>query len=78
MTPDEIDDVVSRVSRPMCEKTWIHGTPKYAADVLQQYVDAGATWVSVIDLLPPVLEPEDAQGALSRSIEVCRHLKEPT
>jgi hypothetical protein len=31
--------------------------------------------MSVIDILPTVLEPEDAQKSLGRSIEVCRHLK---
>jgi phthiodiolone/phenolphthiodiolone dimycocerosates ketoreductase len=75
MSKEEIDDILSRVSREMSEKTWLFGAPAQVADTLQQYVDAGATWVSIIDLLPPVLEPSDAQNALGRSIEVCRHLK---
>ena len=43
----------------------------------QGFVDAGATQVSVIDILPMALMPVEEQlTALSRSIEVCRILKE--
>jgi len=75
LTKAEIDDTLSRVTRPMSEKTWVYGNPKQVAGTLQEYVDAGATWMSVIDILPTVLEPADAQNALGRSIEVCSYLK---
>ena len=51
-------------------------SPEKVAANLQAYVDAGATWVSVIDILPTVLDPEDAPRALPRTLEVCRVLKE--
>ena len=76
ITDGEIRNALSKVSRPMSEKTWLYGTPKKVAADLQAYVDAGATWVSVIDILPTVLEPEDAQRALGRTLEVCRLLKQ--
>jgi phthiodiolone/phenolphthiodiolone dimycocerosates ketoreductase len=75
MSEGEIDEILGRVTREISEKTWLYGAPKQVAETLAEYVDAGATWVSIIDLLPPVLEPADAQNALGRSIEVCRQLK---
>jgi phthiodiolone/phenolphthiodiolone dimycocerosates ketoreductase len=75
LSREEVDETLRRVTREMSEKTWVYGAPSQVSDTLQQYVDAGATWMSVIDILPTVLEPADAQRALGRSIEVCRHLK---
>jgi alkanesulfonate monooxygenase SsuD/methylene tetrahydromethanopterin reductase-like flavin-dependent oxidoreductase (luciferase family) len=68
-------EMVGRTTREQSEKTWIHGTPDSVASQLQAYADAGATWIGVLDLLPFVLEIDDAQAALPRSLEVCRHLK---
>lgn len=73
----EADEMIARVTRPMSEKTWIYGTPQKVAEDLQAYVDAGVTWIGVVDILPMVLPPEDAAGALSRSLQVCRLLKGP-
>lgn len=76
MTKEEFEDVVSRTTREMAEKSAIYGTPKQVAEGLQQYVDAGCTWMSVCDILPFALEPDDAEHSLPRSVEVCRHLKQ--
>ena len=75
ITDAEIADALGKVTREMSEKTWLYGTPDEVASDLQAYVDAGATWVSVIDILPTVLEPDDAQNALGRTLEVCSLLK---
>lgn len=69
--------MLSGVTREVTEKAWLYGTPKHVGDTLRDYTDAGATWISIIDLLPPVLQPADAQTALTRSIEVCQTLKAP-
>jgi phthiodiolone/phenolphthiodiolone dimycocerosates ketoreductase len=76
ISESEIQAALAKVTRAMSEKTWLYGTPEKVAANLQAYVDAGATWVSVIDILPTVLDPEDAPRALPRTLEVCRVLKE--
>lgn len=76
MSQQQIDDVVARGTREMSEKSWIYGTPRQVAAELQRYVDAGATWINVIDALPMVLPLEELPAALPRSIEVCRLLKQ--
>lgn len=73
----DVDEMLSGVTREVTEKAWLYGTPKHVGDTLRDYTDAGATWISIIDLLPPVLQPADAQTALTRSIEVCQTLKAP-
>jgi len=73
--PAEVQQMISRVTRTMSEKSWIYGTPKKVAADLRAYVDAGATWVVVIDMLPCLLEAAESMTAVQRSIEVCRLLK---
>ena len=73
--PAEVQQMISRVTRTMSEKSWIYGTPKKVAADLKAYVDAGATWVVVIDMLPCLLEAAESMTAVQRSIEVCRLLK---
>ncbi|MEA2167462.1 MAG: phthiodiolone/phenolphthiodiolone dimycocerosates ketoreductase [Solirubrobacteraceae bacterium] len=75
VTEEESADVLARTPRAMVEKSFSHGTPAEVAADIQGYVDAGCTYVSVCDVLPICLEPEDAQGAIARSIDVCGRLK---
>jgi phthiodiolone/phenolphthiodiolone dimycocerosates ketoreductase len=75
VSAEEADDVVARVPREMTEKSYIAGTPQQAAAQLQDYVDAGATWMCIIDVLPFVLPPEEIPAALGRSLEVAAALK---
>ena len=42
---------------------------------MRAFVDAGVTWTGVLDVMPSLLEPEEAATAISRSIEVCAALK---
>ena len=72
----EAEDMISRATRKHVEKSVAYGTPKQVAEQIQAYVDAGVTWVGVNDILPSVLEPEDAMNAFQRTIEVCRLLKQ--
>jgi phthiodiolone/phenolphthiodiolone dimycocerosates ketoreductase len=71
----ERDEVLSRVTREMSEKSWIFGTPEQVAAQLQPYVEAGACFINLADTLPFVLEPDDAQQSVARTIEVARILK---
>jgi phthiodiolone/phenolphthiodiolone dimycocerosates ketoreductase len=75
-------EITSRVTPEMNELAWFRGTPKKVAGELQAYIDAGATWISIIDLLPSVLEPAEGEKAMGRALELAALLKgggqEPT
>jgi phthiodiolone/phenolphthiodiolone dimycocerosates ketoreductase len=70
-----VDDILSRVTREMFELTFIRGNAAEVADQIQPYVDAGATCIDYLEVLPMILAPEDAQAGLGRQLEVCRLLK---
>jgi phthiodiolone/phenolphthiodiolone dimycocerosates ketoreductase len=72
---DEVEELLSKVSEEMAARAFVHGSPESVAAQVQPYIDAGATWVSVCDMLPIALEPEDAQQGLARNIEICTRLK---
>jgi phthiodiolone/phenolphthiodiolone dimycocerosates ketoreductase len=72
MCQAEIDDIVARGTREMSEKTWFTGTAAEVAAQLTPYIDAGVTWINIIDALPMVLPVEEAGQGLARQIEVCR------
>lgn len=72
---EEVQEVLSKVSDEMSARAFVYGTPESVAAQVQPYVDAGATWVSVCDILPLALEPEDAQLGLARNLEICSRLK---
>jgi phthiodiolone/phenolphthiodiolone dimycocerosates ketoreductase len=74
-TDTEIEEFLDRITDEIVDRSYVKGTPEQVAAEVATYVDAGATWVSVCDLMPLVLEPEDAQLALGRNIEICRRLK---
>ena len=75
VTEAQSADVVARTTRAHCEAAFSHGTPAEVAAEVQGYVDAGCTYVSICDLLPLVLTPEDAMTAIGRSLEVCGRVK---
>ena len=75
MTSEEVDAITTKVSPKMSAMSSINGSPKEVATTLQDYIEAGATWVSMVDMMPLVLPQEEALTALGRSIEVCRLLK---
>jgi phthiodiolone/phenolphthiodiolone dimycocerosates ketoreductase len=75
MSLQEANEIVGRTTHAMADKSFVTGTPEKVAAFIQQYVDAGATWVSVNDFMPLALEPEEAMQAGGRAIEVARILK---
>jgi alkanesulfonate monooxygenase SsuD/methylene tetrahydromethanopterin reductase-like flavin-dependent oxidoreductase (luciferase family) len=60
----------------MVRKAFVCGTPKQVAATLAEHVEAGVTWVEVADMMPFVLEPQEAVAAVAHSIEVCHTLKQ--
>ena len=71
----EVEQVLGRVSHEMSARSWFHGSPKQVAGQIQEYVDAGANCVCLLDFGPALLPLEEAPSGLSRTIEIARHLK---
>lgn len=72
----EVDRILGRVSRRMVEITFLRGNTKEVAAQIQAYIDAGATHIDMMDTLPLVLDPMDAQAALGRQLAVCGIIKQ--
>jgi phthiodiolone/phenolphthiodiolone dimycocerosates ketoreductase len=72
----EAMEIVGRTTREQSERTWLYGTPEQVAEQLQPFVEAGVTSVCLLDILPFVLEVEDAMGAIARSIQASGRLKQ--
>ena len=72
----EVNRILSKVTDRMCELTMFRGNPAEVAEQIQPYIDAGANVIDVIDVMPMMLEPEDAQAGLIRQLEVCNHIKQ--
>jgi phthiodiolone/phenolphthiodiolone dimycocerosates ketoreductase len=72
----EAMEVVGRAKREHVEHSFVIGTSDEVAEKLVPFVEAGVTSVALLDILPFVEEIEDAMGAITRSIDVARGLKE--
>jgi phthiodiolone/phenolphthiodiolone dimycocerosates ketoreductase len=70
-----VDDILSRVTPKMIELSVIRGNAAEVAEQIQPYIDAGSTCVDVLDVLPLVLDPVDAQASLARQLDVCARIK---
>lgn len=75
LTDDEVSDILSRVTPAMSDRAWIRGTPARVSDQLQAFVDAGATWISAIDMMPSILDVEDGAMAVTRTFDIAGRLK---
>ncbi|MGH3556324.1 MAG: LLM class flavin-dependent oxidoreductase [Mycobacterium sp.] len=75
-SPEKVDAIVAQTPVEMCRRGWFWGNPKEVASSIQAYVDAGATWVSVGDMMPLLLPVEHAPASIDRQIETCRILKQ--
>ncbi|AFR48211.1 LLM class flavin-dependent oxidoreductase [Gordonia sp. KTR9] len=74
-TVADVEHISSRVSDEMNRRSWFHGSPKEVAASLREYVDAGATCVTVLDFMPLLLGPEEDEKYLIRQLECARLLK---
>ncbi|WAJ45355.1 LLM class flavin-dependent oxidoreductase [Mycobacterium sp. Aquia_216] len=72
---EECDDIVSKVTRPMAEKSVFTGPPADVAKTIGEYVEAGATHIAVWDFGPMVRPVEEAPATMARALELCRLLK---
>lgn len=71
----QAQQILDRMTPELVRKAFICGTPEQVAEQLRAHVEAGVTWVEVADMMPFVLEPEQAAAAVHRSIEVCKLVK---
>jgi phthiodiolone/phenolphthiodiolone dimycocerosates ketoreductase len=70
-----IDSVLARTTEAHVRQGWLVGSPQEVAQMIGEYIDAGADWVCPMDYLPLVLDPSEAVPAFARSIELCRLIK---
>jgi phthiodiolone/phenolphthiodiolone dimycocerosates ketoreductase len=75
LVPEEVDSIVSRVSPEMVSKAMYTGSPEKVAARAQEFVDAGATFVGLVDFLPFVLPLDEHPAVMGRLLDVCRRLK---
>jgi phthiodiolone/phenolphthiodiolone dimycocerosates ketoreductase len=75
LLPDEVDAMIKRVPPEMVAKCMYTGTPEDVAGVAQQFVEAGATFVGLVDFVPFILPPEEHPAALPRLLDICGRLK---
>ena len=75
LTDDEVSDILSRVTPAMSDRAWIRGTPARVSDQIQGFIDAGATWISAIDMMPSILDIEDGATAVTRTFDIAGRLK---
>jgi phthiodiolone/phenolphthiodiolone dimycocerosates ketoreductase len=68
-------EMINRSTREHAEKSYLYGTPEKVAAEIQGFVDAGVTWVGILDVMPAMLTAEEGPQALGRSIRVCERLK---
>jgi phthiodiolone/phenolphthiodiolone dimycocerosates ketoreductase len=71
----DVAEMIGRATRGHVEKSYLYGAPEQVADQISAFVDAGVTWVGILDVMPMLLEPDEIPSALDRSIALCRRLK---
>ena len=75
MTGREAEAIAARVPRAMVDKAAFWGTPQEAAAFGRRFVDAGATFVGIVDVMPLATGQDGWMPSIQRSIDVCRLLK---
>ena len=72
----EAEDIIERVPRAMVEKSFVIGSPAQIADTAAAFVDAGATFVGIVDVFPLLADPAEGEAAFGRGVEACALLKQ--
>jgi phthiodiolone/phenolphthiodiolone dimycocerosates ketoreductase len=73
--PSFVKSTLAHTTREMARRSFIHGTAKDVAAELQGWIDAGVDWVMPVDYMRFVSSLEEAAVALTRTFEVCEHIK---
>jgi phthiodiolone/phenolphthiodiolone dimycocerosates ketoreductase len=73
--PSFVKSTLAHTTREMARRSFIHGTAKDVAAKLQGWIDAGVDWVMPVDYMRFVSSLDEAAVALTRTFEVCEHIK---
>jgi phthiodiolone/phenolphthiodiolone dimycocerosates ketoreductase len=71
----EVADIVRRVPLEMARRSYHCGSPSELASLSRAFVDAGADFIGILDLVPLVLGPAEAQQSMRRGIDLFTQLK---
>jgi phthiodiolone/phenolphthiodiolone dimycocerosates ketoreductase len=74
-TPAEVNDIVARTPREMARHAYFCGNPADVAARAREFVEAGATFVGIADMLPLALGPEHAEASIGRAVQISGALK---
>jgi phthiodiolone/phenolphthiodiolone dimycocerosates ketoreductase len=72
---EEAQVYTSKVTPEMSRLAWFCGDVETVADRIQPYIDAGVSFVHLVDLLPLTQPVEEGPRALQRGIELARAIK---
>jgi phthiodiolone/phenolphthiodiolone dimycocerosates ketoreductase len=79
ITKAEAEDVARRTPMEAVRRSLYWGSPDEVAAIAQQFVDAGATFVGLADILPLAAPSEEAAAeSLARTLSVAGRLKHAT
>jgi phthiodiolone/phenolphthiodiolone dimycocerosates ketoreductase len=69
-------EITAKVTPEMSRKAWFCGSPAAVAEHAQRYVDAGVSFVHLVDVLPLTRPIDEAELALGRAIDCAREIKQ--
>jgi phthiodiolone/phenolphthiodiolone dimycocerosates ketoreductase len=68
-------EILSRATPVVVRNSWFHGSPQAMADQIAPYIDAGVTFVQILDFVPLTRSAEEAPAGLGRTLELAGRLK---
>jgi phthiodiolone/phenolphthiodiolone dimycocerosates ketoreductase len=72
---EEIERIVGAVTPSMARKAYHVGTPARLRELNERFVEAGATFIGMLDMTPLALGPAQAQESVRRHCEIFAGLK---
>jgi alkanesulfonate monooxygenase SsuD/methylene tetrahydromethanopterin reductase-like flavin-dependent oxidoreductase (luciferase family) len=75
MSQQQVDNIVSQVTREMVQKSFFAGTPKEVADQIRPFAEAGATFLAPADNGLGAVPPDRQERAVQRIVEIAAHVK---
>lgn len=76
-TEEQVNRIVENVPASMSRKGYHVGTPEQMVKLNQEFVEAGADFVGILDMTPLALGPEEGQKSVERFAQVFAELKNP-
>ncbi len=70
----EIRDIITRTSMDLVRKLFYCGTLDCLTGICREYIDAGADFVSIVDMAPMVPGPADGGVSIQRAVKTFKAL----